>query len=116
VGFFFGFFLYEGSVTILSTDNSFDNTAVFCSPNSADLIWSEWEDASIVYDPRSGHTQVLNEFSRELFALYEDGPKNLSQLFFEFEKIIETKLDDQTKANIIEAVSGFDTMGLIEPV
>lgn len=94
----------------------FDKTAVYRVPSAAGFIWSEWDDASIVYDPRSGHTQVLNDFARELLALYEDGPKNLNSLFFEFEKILETKIDPQTKEQIVETVNGFDTMGLIEPV
>ncbi len=98
------------------TDNFTNDAMVYCVPNRADFIWSEWEDASIVYDPRSGHTQVLNEFARELFALYEDGPKTLDQLFDEFEEILESPLDDVTRKNIIETVAGFDTMGLIEPV
>lgn len=89
---------------------------VFHVPNAAGFLWSEWEDASIVYDPRSGHTQVLNEFARELLALLEDGPKTTSDLCVEFEKIIETSLDPFTKGKIIETVNGFDTMGLIEPV
>ncbi len=63
-------------------DNShkiiFDSTAVYRIPSAAGFVWSEWDDANIVYDPRSGHTQVLNDFARELFALYEDGPKNLN--------------------------------------
>lgn len=94
--------------------NLIDHAAVFRVPNAADLLWSEWDDACIVYDPRSGHTQVLNDFARELLALYEDGPKNLNTLFVEFEKIVEAPLDDATKMQIIEAVSGFDAMGLIE--
>ena len=101
---------------ILPSVNSFDTRAVFHVPNSDGLIWSEWDDASIVYDPRSGHTQVLNEFARELFALYEDGPKTLDQLLSEFEKIIEAEADETTRKNIIETVSGFDSMGLIEPI
>ena len=94
----------------------FDETAVYRIPSAAGFIWSEWDDANIVYDPRSGHTQVLNDFARELLALYEDGPKNLNSLYFEFEKILETNLDQSTKNQILEAVNGFDAMGLIEPV
>ena len=94
--------------------NLIDHTAVFRVPNAAGLLWSEWDDACIVYDPRSGHTQVLNDFARELLALYEDGPKNLNALLVEFEKIIEAPLDEATKTQIVDTVSGFDKMGLIE--
>ncbi len=97
-------------------DFIFDSTAVYRIPSAAGFIWSEWDDANIVYDPRSGHTQVLNDFARELLALYEDGPKNLNSLYFEFEKILEKKLDQTTKNQILETVNGFDAMGLIEPV
>ena len=98
------------------TNISADNTLIYHVPNQADLVWSEWEDASIVYDPRSGHTQVLNDFARELLALFEDGPKTLETLFNEFEEILEHPLDGETKNSIVETVTNFDTMGLIEPV
>ncbi|MCP5382877.1 MAG: HPr-rel-A system PqqD family peptide chaperone [Kordiimonadaceae bacterium] len=113
------FFLWDfikGVLIILTSANSFDRKLVFHVPDNAGLIWSEWEDASIVYDPRSGHTQVLNEFARELLALYEDGPKSLDQLLAEFSKIIDAEPDATTTQNIIETVAGFDNMGLIEPI
>ena len=85
-------------------------------PDTANFLWSGWEDARIVYDRRSGHTQVLNDFARELLALYEDGPKTLADLFDEFAKIVETDLDEPLKIKIVETLNEFDTMGLIEPV
>lgn len=103
-------------MTDQSHNNIFDKKAVYRVPSAAGFVWSEWDDASIVYDPRSGHTQVLNDFARELLALYEDGPKNLNSLYFEFEKIVDQALDENIRQQILEAVSGFDAMGLIEPI
>ena len=93
-----------------------DMSTVYFVPGKDSQIWSEWDDAAVVYDVRSGHTQVLNDFARELLALFEDGPKNLNALIFEFEKIIEKPVDDNTKQQIIDTVSNFDKMGLIEPL
>ncbi len=103
-------------VIVTPKKNIIDEAAVFRISGAADFLWSEFDDASIVYDPRSGHTQVLNEFARELFSLIEDGPKSMQDLFVEFEKIFETELDMPTKEKIIETVREFDKMGLIDPV
>ncbi len=93
-----------------------NQTAVFRIPNAADFLWSGWEDSSILYDRRSGHTQVFNEFAREIFALYQDGPKSIDDLSSDFEKLTEKKLDQALKNKIVETVAEFDNMGLIEPV
>ncbi|MBL4603915.1 MAG: HPr-rel-A system PqqD family peptide chaperone [Emcibacteraceae bacterium] len=90
--------------------------AVYRVPDTANLLWSGWDDACIVYDQRSGHTQVLNDFARELLAIYEDGQKTLVEIYEEFEKIFEKKLDENLKLKILESVREFDNMGLIEPV
>jgi len=96
--------------------NIFDEKAVYGVPDAANFLWSGWEDARIVYDTRSGHTQVLNDFARELLSLYEDGPKSLIELLDEFAKIIEAELDEPLKIKIVETLNEFDTMGLIQPV
>lgn len=88
----------------------------FSVPDSNNFLWSDWEDASVVYDKRSGHTQVLNEFAREILALFEDGPKKFDDICFELEEIMDNDLDDESMALIIQTIDGFDTMGLIEPV
>lgn len=91
-------------------------TVTFNVPDSNNYLWSEWEDASVVYDKRSGHTQVLNEFAREILALFEDGPKKFDDICFELEEIMGNDLDEESLALIIQTINGFDTMGLIEPV
>lgn len=93
-----------------------NQSAVFRIPEAADFLWSGWDDASIIYDLRSGHTQVLNEFAREIFALFEDGQKSINDLTAEFEDITEKKLDQALINKIIATLNEFDTMGLIEPV
>lgn len=100
----------------MTSNNIFDKTAVFRIVGAADFLWSEWDDASILYDRRSGHTQVFNDFARELLSLYEDGPKTIEDLYVEFSKIIESDLDQSIKIKIVETAAEFDTMGLIEPV
>lgn len=88
----------------------------FKAPDSNNFLWSEWEDASVVYDKRSGHTQVLNEFAREILAMFEDGPKKFDDICFELEEIMGNDLDEENMALVVQTIDGFDTMGLIEPV
>lgn len=112
--FYFGIIfllIHEGLKLIHQNEN-----IIYSVPNNNDFLWSEWEDACVVYDKRSGHTQVLNEFAREILALFEDGPKNFEDICIELEEIMGNDLDDESVALIVNTINGFDAMGLIEPV
>jgi len=91
------------------------NEAVFQVRNTADFLWKFWDDAYIVYDLRSGHTQVMNEFAREIFSILEDKPQNLSGVEAEVENLMEENLSPDMKENIRQTIIEFDHMGLIEP-
>ena len=100
----------------MANEEIIENSAVYQIVNTADFLWAGFEDSNILYDPASGHTQVLNDFAREILDLLEDGPKSQSDLFSEFEEIIEKKLDATLKNKIVETIISFDNMGIIEPI
>ena len=100
----------------MPSEELINKSAVYHVVNTADFLCTSFEDSNILYDPASGHTQVLNDFAREILDLLEDGPKTVSHLFSEFEEIIEKELDPDLKNKIVETVINFDNMGIIEPV
>lgn len=100
----------------MEVETKIEKSAVYQAMNTADFLWTGFEDTNILYDPASGHTQVLNDFAREILDLLEDGPKSLTDLYGEFEKIVEKELDQDLKNKIVETVNSFDNMGIIEPV
>ncbi|MCF6216240.1 MAG: HPr-rel-A system PqqD family peptide chaperone [Emcibacter sp.] len=74
------------------------------------------DDAHIIYDKRSGHSQALNDFAREIFDIIEDKPRNLPEILAALELILERPIEDDLKQQILQTVTEFDKMGLIEPV
>jgi len=74
------------------------------------------DDAYIIYNKRSGHSQAMNEFAREIFAMIEEQPRRLIDIEQELEALLERTLDADLKQKVAQTVAEFDKMGLIEPV
>ncbi|PCI46161.1 MAG: hypothetical protein COB49_09010 [Alphaproteobacteria bacterium] len=96
--------------------NNLVNTAVFKVVDTACFLWKNMDDAHIIYDKRSGHSQVMNDFAREVFDIIADKPCRLSDIMTEVQKILEQILTDELKLQVRKTVMEFDKMGLIEPV
>lgn len=92
------------------------DAAVFRVADTARFLWQQLDDAHIIYDTRSGHSQALNDFAWEIFAIIEDKPCRLSDIQAEVERILEQPLTDDLKRQVRMTVAEFDKMGLIEPV
>jgi len=91
------------------------DTAVFKIADTACFLWKYIDDAHIVYDKRSGHSQALNAFACEIFDIIEDGPCRLSDIMVEVQKVLENPLTDEQRQQVRMTVAAFDKMGLIEP-
>jgi len=74
------------------------------------------DDAHVVYDKRSGYSQALNDFAREIFAIIEEKPRRLSDVERELESILGGPLESDLKKMVEKTVAEFDKMGLIEPM
>lgn len=95
--------------------NDLTMTAVFKTADAASFLWKNMDDAHIIYDLRSGHSQVLNDFAFEIFALINEKPRKLSEILAELELILEHPVEDELKHQVAQTVAEFDKMGLIEP-
>jgi len=91
-------------------------TAVFQIVDTACFLWKNMDDAHIIYDKRSGHSQAMNDFAREIFDIIEEKPARLSDITAEVQIVLERPLDDELRQQIRQTVNMFDQMGLIEPV
>ncbi|WP_321389652.1 HPr-rel-A system PqqD family peptide chaperone [Emcibacter sp.] len=90
-------------------------TAVFRIGDTAGFLWKNWDDAYIIFDPRSGHTQAMNIFAREILAIIEEKPSSLQDICHELETVMEEKFSEDIRQNIRQTMAEFDKMGLIEP-
>lgn len=96
--------------------NDLINTAVFQVTDAAGFLWHQMDDASIIYDSRSGHSQAMNDFAREIFDIIADQPCRLSDILSELQNILEQPLEGALQQQVLMTIVEFDKMGLIEPV
>jgi len=92
-----------------------DQEVVFKIVNAASFCWQKRDDAFVVFDQRSGHTQVMNELAYEIMDMISEEPLSLSGVYSELEKSLEGPLPEELQNTIRETVEEFDKMGLIEP-
>jgi len=90
--------------------------AVFRMVDTASFLWKHLDDAHIIFDTRSGHSQALNDFAHEIFDIIKESPGRLSDIMDDVERILEQPLTDDLKQQIRMTVVAFDKMGLIRPV
>lgn len=93
-----------------------EQKAVWDVPGAAFFSWQHRDDAWILYDSRSGHTQALNDFAREALACLEDEPLSLEGLCGEFAKFLEIPPSDSLREDLQEVIVDFDRKGLISPL
>ncbi len=96
--------------------NKFVSTAVFKVSDTACFLWKHMDDAHIIYDTRSGHSQAMNDFAREIFDIIADKPCRLSDIIVELQNILEQPLVDRLRQQVQKTIVEFDKMGLIEPM
>ena len=92
------------------------NLAVFKVADTASFLWHNMDDAHVIYDTRSGYSQAMNDFAREIFAIIEEKPRSLPDILVELQQILEHPLENDLIEQVQRTVAEFDKMGLIEPV
>lgn len=90
--------------------------ALWHVPGASSFLWRHFEDVWVVYDRRSGYTQVLNEFAREVLACLEERSLSFSALCDEFSSFLETPLTDVLREQLRDVLEDFDRKGLISPL
>ncbi len=50
------------------------DASVWCVPAAAGYEWRHWDDESVLYDPRSGQTHLLNALAAEILLLLQEHP------------------------------------------
>ena len=85
------------------------------APN-ANLIWRTWGDESVVFDPRSGDTHLLDTVSREVLALLEQQALALPELCHVTASRLNLPEDADLDRYVQQLVRQFADLGLLETV
>ena len=85
-------------------------------PDRFILLWKCWGDESIVFNPSSGHTHLLNSLAAEALRALQNEPADALELM---ERICAGQPDTTFRdlsARLDKLFREFDEVGLVEPL
>lgn len=93
----------------------FEASTVWQLPESDSLVWRSFDSYSLLYNPQSGDTHVLDPLSREILDLLHETPHDEVSLVQELSFLAEGQDPAALESAIHEALTSLDSAGLIAP-
>lgn len=78
------------------------------------FLWREFGSVSVLFDPRSGETHMLDSLAREILDLFIEQPRAASDVARALEDLIGGP-GDEISLRVDQAIAEFDRLGLIFP-
>ena len=82
----------------------------------APLLWREWGAESVVFNPDSGDTHLLDPLAAEALRRLESAPANVSVLIEHLTRVSNSSAASDLPETVEQMRRAFDDVGLIEPV
>ncbi|MBX3438069.1 MAG: HPr-rel-A system PqqD family peptide chaperone [Planctomycetaceae bacterium] len=79
-----------------------------------DLLWRTWGTDSLLFDPRSGDTHLLDEVARNGLLCLQEEPLHAGQLAQRLSEWLDLDLDDELRQYVDVLLRRFFDAGLIE--
>ena len=80
------------------------------------LIWHEWENGCVVFNPQTGETHMLDLTSAYLLRLIESESRALPALARQMAVDLQQPQDEAQLRRVVRLAQNFLAMGVIEPV
>lgn len=77
------------------------------------LVWRNWHDGSVVFNPDSGQTHLLDIVSREGLSCLQETALDVAELRDQLAERLEVERDDELRLYVERLVSKFDELGLL---
>ena len=87
----------------------------WCIVQGAELLIEQWGDDAIVYNPLSGETHQLNDFSVSVLEQMLKKHFTVDSLIEEVCRSFELENNTEIKNILTQLLNNFDQIGLIEP-
>ncbi len=87
----------------------------WAAPGANGFRWREFDTISVLFDPRSGETHMLDVLSREVLDLISDEPRTSQGVLDAVSSLMPETPEATVKARVDEIVGHFDRIGLIFP-
>ncbi|BBL73615.1 hypothetical protein MishRS11D_07130 [Methylomagnum ishizawai] len=78
------------------------------------LLWRDWGDDYIVYQPSSGETHVFNQTTALILERLKQGPASLEQVLVWIVRLLELGPQELALDHLRIAAKRLDELGLIE--
>lgn len=93
----------------------FDASTVWHLPEPDGLVWRSFDSYSLLYNPESGDTHVLDPLSREILDILLETPHDERSLLQELGVLAEGQDAAALESAVHEALTSLDSAGLITP-
>lgn len=78
------------------------------------MLWQEWDDVYIVYQPSSAETHVFNETTALILKCLEHGPQSADEVKMQIEAALSVGPGELAKEDFAFATSRLEELGLID--
>ncbi len=78
------------------------------------LVWHDWEDAYIVYQPSSTETHVFNDTTAAALGLLQTANASFAELHTRLAHSLEINPDELHRGDLAFVVNRLEELGLIE--
>jgi len=87
---------------------------LICTLAGRGLVWDEWDDVFIVYQPSSAETHVFNETTALILKCLEYGPLSADDVKEQTEVALGVTPGELAKEDFAFATSRLEELGLID--
>lgn len=78
------------------------------------LLWKEWDQTVVLYQPSSGKTHFLNPLSATLLEVVATSPGSASSIAQRSAHALELDCEGEFEANVLRVLTRFEHLGLVE--
>lgn len=89
---------------------------VWTVPGADQFKVREFDTISLLYDPRSAETHLLDAFSREVLDTLTDQPRSIADAIRALTELVPDDARDGLENRITSLIVEFDRLGLVYPV
>ncbi|MDA5193619.1 HPr-rel-A system PqqD family peptide chaperone [Govanella unica] len=87
---------------------------LWAGAGASGFLWREFGSFSVLYDPRSGETHLLDPLAREILDLFIEQPRTETEVVAQLAELLGSEGGD-IASRVAEAIAEFDRLGLIFP-
>jgi PqqD family protein of HPr-rel-A system len=90
------------------------NLSLVLTHAGRELIWQDWNDVYIVYQPSSTETHVFNETTAAVLQALEKSPLTITEVANRTAQALDLGFEDISDSDLSFAVARLEELGLIE--